>query len=217
MTNKLLLIPAIIGIIWIISFISNITSQDNIKINFLVPIPGGTIVTEIDSSTLKNLEIKYKQFVSQIPFYKYEIPEGSSFILGFSIKCPNKKYDNITIKIEHSDLLNNIIVMDSNNDPLKRLNKDYFEFQKDLFPTDETNLLITGTTLDLKKDEAYSGANIQIIVFSNREEAFESKPETIKVCKKGIEGGCSNRLEELKQLFEKVFLTNKDNNQTQTV
>jgi len=213
--NFFIVILALIGIVWLINFVSNITNQENIKINYVIPIPGGTIITEIDSTTLKNLETKFKQFYSQISFLGYEIPEASSFLVGFSIQCPNKKYDNITIKIEHSDLLDNILVGDSNNKPLKKLGKDYFEFQKDLFPMDITNLVIIGNTLVLN-DEPYSGANIKIMIFSNNKEAFESKPHTIKVCKKDIEGGCSNRVKEIKDLFKKVFLTNITHNQTQT-
>jgi len=203
----------IIGLIVVINYFSTIVSPENIKINYVIPLPKGVLVTEIDYDMIQTIEVKYKEFVSKIPLIEHEIAEDSPFLIQFSINAPPQKYENLTLAIEHSHLLQDIQVSDNARNPLPNLGGDIFAFQKDLFPDDVTNLILTGVTSSLG-DEPYSGANIKLRMFSHGEEIVESKDKTIRVCKENIEGGCSNKIKEVISLFNNVFSNNATINQT---
>lgn len=196
----------VIGLIVVINKFSNIVNPENIKINYVIPLPTGAIITEIDYSTLQTIELKYKEFTSKLPLMEYEITEGNPFLIEFSIISP-EKYENISLKVEHSNLLENIQISDKARTPLPRMEGNIFKFQEDLYPEDTTTLILTGNAVNLN-DIPYSGANIKIIVFSYGQEVFRSKDKTIKICKENVESGCSNKIKQITDLFKDVFTTN---------
>ena len=114
-------------------------------------------------------------------------------------------------------MLENIQISDKARTPLLMVDTAVFKFQEDLYLGDTTTLILTGKASNLN-EMPYSGANIGIIIISNGKEVFRSKDKTIRICKENVEGGCSNRINQIVDLFNDVFTAdNTTSIQTQEI
>ena len=203
-TNWWKLIVIIIVLSIGFNYIKDKINPEYITLSYVVPLPYGSIEAQINGAILNDLQKKYNEYKSKVPFIEQEISENSDFVMKYTITAP-KKYSKISIGVSSSELLRNIRIRDGDGTILPKNDQGKYIFQDDLYKFDNSHLIITGSTGNLSGLNPYSGADIQLTIFSNNTFAFESKSQTIKICKMGVPEGCSNLLGKLNLLLVDVF------------
>ena len=205
-TFVILIVLAIVGFFYLLDEGSDIVNPNYITISYIAPLPYGSIKAEINANFLTDIQEKYNEFKSKVPFIESEVPENSEFLVRYTITAP-EKYEETSIAVDSSGLLQDIELRDGGGNILSKDENNRFIFQNDLYQFDDTNLIVTGKTKSLGSN-SYSGENLKLVLFSKNEPVFESELQTIKICKKNVPDGCSDKLKQFSLLLQEVIKKN---------
>ncbi|MFH0831731.1 MAG: hypothetical protein V1886_02585 [archaeon] len=193
---------AIIGFFAILSIANTKINPESIKIKYIIPLTGNSVAeVSIDENLIKEITRRFNQIITQ-----NEIPEDNLFLIDLSVNFQAEKRENLSIGIETSSLLQEIELRDKNDVKLDKISDNLFKFQKDLFPGDISIIRLVGRT-GILGEEPFTGVNLKIKIYSNDSLVYESS-KTIKICKKGVVGGCSNLLKEVSNEIQGIINEN---------
>lgn len=182
------------GIYYIWHLIGDSINPQNIKFNYVIPLPIGAVNGEIDFATIQKV---VNELTSQIPSND-EIPENRGFAIELTIKFP-EKYENVSLRLNHTDKIQIKAMTDEKYNPFTKVDNDIFQFQKDVNAGDISKVIIVGNTVNI--NEPSFNTNIAFHVISNGVEKFKSDEKTIKICRQSMTGGCSGMLNQVQGLF----------------